>query len=102
VDEKSPSAIRRAHGPEQSRRAALPSFLVAAAYWTVRFIPRHFGIPVLPAAETYFINQPDSASPIRTADKKRQLLSKMCHFYKQQKSKKKTFSVPMQNAILTN
>jgi hypothetical protein len=37
---KRPSAVRRAvrqaHGPEQSRRAALPSSLVTAAYFYVR------------------------------------------------------------------
>jgi hypothetical protein len=37
---KRPSAIRQAHGPEQSRRAALPSSLVTAAYFYVRLIPR--------------------------------------------------------------
>ncbi len=40
---KRPSAVRRAHGPEQSRRAALASSLVTAAYFYVRLIPRDFG-----------------------------------------------------------
>ena len=40
---KRPSAIRQAHGPEQGRRAALPSSLVTAAYFCVRLIPRDFG-----------------------------------------------------------
>jgi hypothetical protein len=40
---KRPSAIRQAHGPEQSRRAALPLSLVTAAYLYVRLIPRDFG-----------------------------------------------------------
>ena len=40
---KRPSAVRQAHGPEQSRGAALPSSLVTAAYFYVRLIPRDFG-----------------------------------------------------------
>jgi hypothetical protein len=40
---KRPSAVRHAHGPEQNRRAALPSPLVTAAYLYVRLIPRDFG-----------------------------------------------------------
>ncbi len=40
---KCPSAVRHAHGPERSRRAALPSSLVTAAYFYVRLIPRDFG-----------------------------------------------------------
>jgi hypothetical protein len=40
---KRPSAARQARGPEQSRRAALPSSLVTAAYFYVRLIPRDFG-----------------------------------------------------------
>jgi hypothetical protein len=39
---KRPSAVRQAHGPEQSRRAALPSSLVTATYFYVRLIPRDF------------------------------------------------------------
>ena len=40
---KRPSAVRQAHGPERSRRAALPLSLVTAAYFYVRLIPRDFG-----------------------------------------------------------
>ena len=40
---KRPSAVRQAHGPELSRRAALPSSLVTAADFYVRLIPRDFG-----------------------------------------------------------
>ena len=40
---KRPSAVRQAHGPEQSRRTALPSSLVTAAYFNVRLTPRDFG-----------------------------------------------------------
>jgi hypothetical protein len=43
---KRPSAVRQAHGPEQSRRAALPSSLVTVAYFYVRLsqIPLSGGV----------------------------------------------------------
>ena len=39
---KRPSAVRQPHGPEQCRRAAFPSSLVTAAYFSVRLIPQDF------------------------------------------------------------
>jgi hypothetical protein len=41
--EQSRRAVRQAHGPEQGRRTALPSSLVIAAYFCVRLIPRDLG-----------------------------------------------------------